>query len=74
MGTTVRRTFITLLFPALLLVALATGAIGAGNNEKVTLCHLTGNGSYHQITVSVNAVPAHMRHGDVPVDDYGDCP
>jgi hypothetical protein len=66
MGTTLRRTFITLLFPALLLVALATGAIGAGNNEKVTL--------FHQITVSVNAVPAHMRHGDVPVDDYGDCP
>ena len=31
---------------------------------KVTLCHRTGNGSFHSITVSVSAEPAHMRHGD----------
>lgn len=31
---------------------------------KVTLCHRTGNGSFHSITVSVNAEPAHMAHGD----------
>lgn len=74
MPTTVKRLFLTLLFPALLLVVLATGAIAGGNNQKVTLCHLTGNGSYHQITVSVHAMPAHLRHGDVLPDDYGDCP
>ena len=74
MRTTVRRLLLTLLFPALLIVVLATGAIAGGNNEKMTLCHVTGNGSFHQITVSVNAVPAHMQHGDALVDDYGDCP
>lgn len=31
---------------------------------KVTLCHRTGNGSFHAITVSVSAEPAHMAHGD----------
>jgi len=74
MQTTLRRLLLTMVFPAIMLVALATGAIAGGNNEKVTLCHLTGNGSFHQITVSVNAEPAHLRHGDVLPDDYGDCP
>ena len=74
MPTTLKRLFLTLLFPAILLVVLATGAIAGGNNEKVTLCHRTGNGSFHQITVSVHAMPAHLRHGDVMPDDYGDCP
>jgi hypothetical protein len=71
MGTTLRLLVVTLLVPVVLIAALAGSAIAG---EKETLCHLTGNGSYRQITVSVNAVPAHMRHGDVPVDDYGDCP
>jgi hypothetical protein len=69
-----RRLLLTLFFPALLLIVLATGAIAGGNNQKQTVCHITGNGTYHQITISVNAVPAHMRHGDVLVDDYGECP
>jgi hypothetical protein len=74
MPTTLKRLFLTLVFPTILLVVLATGAIAGGNNEKVTLCHRTGNGSFHQITVSVHAMPAHLRHGDVMPDDYGDCP
>jgi len=37
---------------------------------KVALCHLTGNGSYRLITVSSNAVPAHLAHGDY-VDELG---
>ena len=74
MPTTVRRILLTLLVPALLIVVLATGAIAGGNNQKVTVCHVTGNGSFHQITVSEHAVPAHMQHGDVAVDEYGDCP
>ncbi len=35
-----------------------------GEGEKVELCHVTGNGTYRPITVSINAVPAHMAHGD----------
>jgi hypothetical protein len=65
---------LTLLFPALLIVVLATGAIAGGGNQKTAVCHVTGNGSFHQINVSVHAVPAHLQHGDVLVDDYGECP
>ena len=31
---------------------------------KVELCHRTGNGSYHLISVSTSAEPAHRAHGD----------
>ena len=36
---------------------------------KVSLCHSTGNGSYHLIEVSVSAEPAHRAHGDGAVGD-----
>ena len=42
-------------------------------SEKVELCHRTGNGRYHLIEVSVNAVPAHMAHGDHYAEG-GSCP
>lgn len=42
---------------------------GTNGNEKVTICHRTGNGGSHPITVSINAVPAHLAHGDA----IGDC-
>lgn len=32
--------------------------------ERVELCHLTGNGTYRPITVNIDAVPAHLAHGD----------
>ena len=28
------------------------------------LCHKTGNGKFHAITVAKSAVAAHLRHGD----------
>jgi hypothetical protein len=34
------------------------------DGPKVQLCHRTGNGSYHLISVSINAEPAHRAHGD----------
>ena len=37
--------------------------------RKVDLCHRTGNGSFHMINVSVNAEPAHRRHGDGKVGE-----
>jgi hypothetical protein len=36
---------------------------------KVSLCHSTGNGSYHPIEVSVSAEPAHRAHGDAKVGE-----
>ena len=74
MPMTVRRLLLTLIFPALLIVVLATGAIAGGNNVKMTVCHVTGNGSSHPLSLSENAVPAHLAHGDTLTDDYGDCP
>jgi hypothetical protein len=36
----------------------------SAKNSKTQICHLTGNGSYHLIEVSDNAVGAHLGHGD----------
>jgi hypothetical protein len=36
-----------------------------GNQNKVWICHRTGNGSYNLILVSSNAVNAHLNHGDL---------
>ncbi|HYZ90231.1 MAG TPA: hypothetical protein VE620_13110 [Myxococcales bacterium] len=45
---------------------------GTGYAGKVTICHHTHSKKhpFHTITVSANAVPAHMRHGDT----LGPCP
>ena len=39
------------------------------SEAKVTLCHSTGNGEYHSITVSDNAEASHRAHGDGKVGD-----
>src|SRR2546430_12949542 len=45
---------------------VATTSVTAGRGHTpVTLCHLEGNGSFHEITVDDDAVPAHLAHGDV---------
>jgi hypothetical protein len=38
--------------------------------KKVTICHRTGSGKRVTITISRNALPAHLRHGDTT----GPCP
>jgi hypothetical protein len=57
-----------LVFAALIvvLVVLATAAAFAGGPGKVDVCHIPpGNpDNAHTINVSVNAVPAHLAHGD----------
>lgn len=45
----------------------------AKKNKKVTICHLTGNGQFKPITVSVNALPAHKAHGDYLPGDEAYC-
>lgn len=37
--------------------------------KKVDICHLEGNGSYHLVNVSTNAVQAHLDHGDGLLDN-----
>jgi hypothetical protein len=40
--------------------------------NKVTICHRRGNGTFKAITVSENALPAHLGHGDYLPDADGD--
>ena len=45
------------------------------HTAKVDVCHRRGNGRFHKINISENAVPAHLAHGDalpgdpVPTDE-----
>ena len=70
----VRRILFGALVPAVALVAAATATTTGKPNDKVDVCHITGNGAYHEINISLNALPAHLRHGDALTDEYGDCP
>lgn len=70
----IRRLLATALIPAVVLIAAGTATVMGASQGKQDVCHLTGNGSYHMINVSVNALPAHLRHGDVLPDEYGNCP
>jgi hypothetical protein len=38
-------------------------AVAQYQDDKVTICHVTGSGE-GTITVAAAAVPAHLRHGD----------
>ncbi len=69
-----RRLLATLVIPALILAVFAVSSVAAGgSNAKASVCHWA-NHKYVQISVSQNAVAAHMRHGDVMADEYGACP
>ncbi|KAA3654382.1 MAG: hypothetical protein DWQ10_17845 [Calditrichaeota bacterium] len=48
----------------------------AKSGNKVDLCHMTGDGSFVIISVSQNAVDAHLAHGDkyAVAGDCSDCP
>ena len=48
----------------LVAVLAFTVALKPAFAQKVQDCHITGNGSYHLITISINALPAHLAHGD----------
>src|SRR5262245_15519416 len=69
-----RYLVVTIAVPALILSVFAVSAVFAGGPAgKSTICHAAAH-KFVQITVSNNAVPAHMAHGDVLPDEYGDCP
>jgi hypothetical protein len=41
----------------------------AASAQKITLCHVQGNGGYVEIAVSAAAEPAHRRHGDAAIGE-----
>lgn len=65
------RALLALLMPVIILIAFSASALAAG--PKVDICHFASH-KFVEISVSENAMPAHLRHGDVVVDEYGDCP
>jgi len=69
-----KRLLATALIPAVVFIAAGTATALGASQGKQDVCHLTGTGGYHLINVSVNALPAHLRHGDVLPDEYGSCP
>lgn len=63
--------FSTILLAALALTAVSSRAFA----QKVQVCHKTGNGDFHLITIDVNALTAHTSHGDgKPGDPIPDNP
>jgi len=68
-----RHLILVVVIPALILAVFAVSSVVAGGpSGKTTICHRSSH--FHAITVSNNALAAHMNHGDVLPDEYGDCP
>ena len=67
------RALLALLAPILVMIAFAASAAAAPPQGKVDVCHWA-NHKYVEISVSTSAMPAHLAHGDVTTDEYGDCP
>lgn len=55
----------TILATVLAFTVAATSAFAQTQPPpKVQVCHKAANGTFHLITISVNAQPAHVAHGD----------
>jgi hypothetical protein len=63
-------------FSTILLAALAFTVVSSrAFAQKVQVCHKTGNGGFHLITIDINALTAHTSHGDgKPGDPIPDNP
>lgn len=71
-GWTVVTHFVLSLVLALGILA-AVGASASAGQNKANVCHRAGD-KFVEISVAMPATAAHMAHGDVLPDDYGDCP
>jgi len=63
MKSTLRRCVLAVLVVGVVASGWLVPAV-AWANSKVDVCHRTGNGGYHTISVASQAVQAHRRHGD----------
>jgi Putative metal-binding motif len=43
-----------------------------GETPKIDVCHRTGSVNWHTINININALPAHLAHGDIVPDADGD--
>jgi hypothetical protein len=49
-------------------LSTSTETSSSDEGKKVAICHRESNGEYHLNTVSENALPAHLAHGDMHPD------
>lgn len=61
-----------LMFAVVAFAGPSAGSALAGQ-EKVDMCHLTGNGEFNLISIAEPAVEAHLAHGDHLPDSDGNC-
>lgn len=47
-----------------ILSLVLAGGVSAKPNDKVDVCHKTGNGSFHLISIKADDLGAHLAHGD----------
>ena len=74
MFSRVKKSILVLAVPAILAVGLGASSFAApGGQDRVTICHQAGH-RFISITVAEPALDAHMGHGDMMPDEYGDCP
>jgi hypothetical protein len=48
------------------------GAAANRSSPKISVCHKAGPNNWHTINISINALPAHIAHGDIVPDADGD--
>jgi hypothetical protein len=58
-----------LIVGTLVLGFMSAGTVFAGQS-KVTICHITGQGTYEIITIADPAYPSHIAHGDKAVETF----
>jgi len=58
---------------AALASALLAPSAAAAANERVEVCHVTGQGDFQRLEINANALDAHLGHGDhLPFTTYAD--
>lgn len=58
------KKFSFILAAVVMLSLVVAGGASAKQDSKVEVCHKTGNGSFHMISISSSALDAHLAHGD----------
>jgi hypothetical protein len=71
-----RRIFSVVAVAALLAAMMVATMLPAFADPlpKVTVCHLSEEGTYEEITVSGNAADTHLAHGDFVATPENPCP
>lgn len=70
----IKKLLLVAAVPGLIAAGFVTTSLASPPQGKTEICHLASGHKFVKISVSASAVPAHMAHGDVEMDTYGECP